>query len=275
MAVTANTIREYVLARSPWVDLAQTVDTVKCGNGDRPVETAGVCWFPSLSDIRAAHRDGCTLLITHEPLFYDHFDRAAFRTKDAAKAKSAFLEQTGMTVLRLHDSWDQWPDIGIRDSWAAHLGFHHRVYESESSEGHRYHGIYQVEPQPLRQLAETIARRAAPLGEDVVQVIGDPNREVCRPALGVGCIGPQPYLIERGADVVIHCFDGAPYWMVREAQAELGAAVITVEHGTSEIPGIENLRDYLAREFPSVAFHWYAEHPRTWTARGEPIPESG
>ena len=54
---TTRDIREYLLQHSPWVDRDQTVDTVKCGDPERPVKRAGVAWFPSLWDIQAAIRD--------------------------------------------------------------------------------------------------------------------------------------------------------------------------------------------------------------------------
>ena len=30
-----------------------------------------------------------------------------------------------------------------------------------------------------------------------------------------------------------------------------------------------SLRDHLARQFPALEFVWIAEHPRTWTVKGQ------
>ena len=70
--VTTLDIRYYLLSNSPWVDPDETVDTVKHGDPERPVKKAGVCWMPSIWDIRAAHAAGCDLLICHEPTFWEH-----------------------------------------------------------------------------------------------------------------------------------------------------------------------------------------------------------
>ena len=57
-----------------------------------------------------------------------------------------------------------------------------------------------------------------------------------------------------------------------KAYAECGLEIVTVEHGSLEMPGLMSLRDHLAGQFPMVEFTWIAEHPRTWTvkARREP-----
>jgi putative NIF3 family GTP cyclohydrolase 1 type 2 len=265
---TTTQIREYLLTNSPWVDRNKTVDTVKMGDPSRDVKKAGVCWYPSIDDINRAINEGCDLLVVHEPLFWDHLDRqdGPYRKIEPGLTRRKAIEDSGLVILRAHDTWDQWPVIGIRDSWAAGLGLDKPVY---TSQGHNYHAIYEVTPQPLRVFAQYVADKIRPLGEDSVQVLGDPEREISRPALGVGCIGPDQDSIRAGADVIIVCYDGAPYWAVRERLVEAGAAVISVEHGSSEMWGLENLCKHLKEVFPDVTFEYYAEHPRTWTVRND------
>jgi putative NIF3 family GTP cyclohydrolase 1 type 2 len=106
------------------------------------------------------------------------------------------------------------------------------------------------------------------MGEDSVQVIGDADMKVSRPAVGVGCACPDQEMVEFGADVLVMCYDGASYWRSRERLAEMGVGIVTVEHGTSEMPGLMSLRDHLAQQFPTVEFVWIEEHPRTWTVKG-------
>jgi hypothetical protein len=156
--------------------------------------------------------------------------------------------------------------MGIRDSWARFLGFENLTF---TLEGHPHVlGIYDVEPQPLRVLAQHIADRVAVLGEDSVRVMGDPDCIVSRPSLGVGCCCPTAEIIDAGSDVAIVCYDGASYWESRERLYEMGAAVIALEHGTTEMPGIENLCRHLAERFPETEFQYFAEHPCPWTAVG-------
>ena len=263
--ITTLDLRRYLLSQSPWVDPKKTVDTVKIGDPTRPVRKAGVCWYPSIWDIRAAHKAGCDLLITHEPTFWTHADpERNWFGQEPDTTKRRFLEETGLVILRCHDCWDNWPGIGIRDSWAAALGLTQHLRDGSSL---LWHGLYEIPEQPLRDFARHIAARIRPFGEDSVQVIGDPDRRVSRPSLGVGCAVPDKEMVDFGADVLIMCYDGASYWAARERLAEMGVALITVEHGTSEMPGIENLCKHLAERFPGIEFLYLAEHPRTWTVR--------
>ena len=71
-------------------------------------------------------------------------------------------------------------------------------------------------------------------------------------------------MIELGADVLIVCYDGDWYWRDRERFVELGAAVIMVEHGTSEMWGMENLARYMRTAFPGLDVQYFARHPRAW-----------
>ncbi len=265
MATTLD-IRNYLLAHSPWVDAERTVDTVKIGDPTGDVRKAGVTWYPAMDTIRAAHAAGCDLLITHEPTFWEHAaPERRWRHTAPGASKRAFLEDTGMVILRAHDTWDNWPEIGIRDAWAGGLGLTKRVLEGSQL---RWTAMYEIPRQTLREFAQYVADRIKVLGEDSVQVIGDPEMAVHRPALGVGCACPDKEMVDAGADVLICCYDGASYWQSRERLAEMGVGVITVEHGTSEMWAMERLCEHLAEQFPSIAFEYFAEHPRTWTVLG-------
>lgn len=261
--MNTNDLRQHLLSGSPWVDPSNTVDTVKAGDPTREVRTVGVGWISSIDDLRAAVELGCDLFITHEPTFWHHWDPPddPARTTQPGLTKTKLLAESGLVVLRCHDVWDSWPEIGIRGSWAGWLGLTQLVAESE----HSWHAVYAIEPVPLREFARHVARKIAPLGEDSVSVIGDPRRLVSRPAVGVGCGGPDKDTIDLGADVLVVCYDGASYWQTRERLAELGAAVVAVEHGTSEMPGMMNLTRYLGETFPELTVHYLDRHPRTWT----------
>ncbi len=263
--MNANDLREYLLARAPWVDRARTVDTIKAGDPNREVKRAAVSWMSTIYDLRAAHELGCDLFVTHEPTFWEHSpEEARLRSAEPGLTKQRFLEETGMVVLRVHDIWDSWPDIGIRDSWANGLGLTKLVAEDET----RWHGVYQVEPQTLRQFAAHVAGRVKALGEDSVRVMGDPERPVSRVAVGVGCLVPDKDAVDMGADALVVCYDGATYWRARERLAELGAGVIVVEHASSEMWGLESLARYLASTFPQLEMRYLARFPMPWTVSG-------
>ncbi len=102
--------------------------------------------------------------------------------------------------------------------------------------------------------------------------IGDPDRPVTR--VGVGwmaaiwkCRAVEPGRSKREwlqgtGMVVLRCHDA---W-----DASLGVGVVMLEHGTTEMWGIESLARYLAAEFPSLTVRYYDRHPRSWH-----VPPSG
>ncbi len=260
--MNTNDIHQHLLSRAPWVDRSSTVDTVKAGDPARPVKTVGVGWISSIENLRAAVELGCDLFVTHEPTFWQHeAPEDKLRAVEPGLTKQRLLDESGLVVLRCHDVWDSWPEIGIGDAWAEWLGLTELLARGE----HGWHRVYAIEPVTLRQFARRVANLTAELGEDSVSVIGDPDRIVSRPAIGVGCGGPDKDMIDAGADVLVVCYDGASYWQVRQRLAELGAGVISVEHGTSEMPGIMKLAQYLRETFPELTVHYLDKHARTWT----------
>jgi len=261
MAITTNQILEHMVANSPWVNPEQTVDTIKFGDGDKPVRKVAVCWFASIKTIQSAIDAGCDLLITHEPVWWDHYDRPGrWREKGPGAEKTRLLDASGMVVLRLHDTWDNWPAIGIRDSFARGLGLEKFIAEDKS----RWHAMYEIPEQTLAAFARYVAHRVAPLGQDAVQVMGDPDMLVRYPSIGVGCGGPHEDMIEKGSDVLIVCFDGAPYWKTRDRFAEQGVGVITLEHGTTEMWGLESLAEYIRDTWSDLDVIYLDDHWKAW-----------
>jgi len=80
-----------------------TVDKIKLGDENCEVDKIGVCMTASPDVIRRAAEWGCQLLITHEPIFYDHVDNYD-ESNPYSKAKKELLENAGITLYRYHDA---------------------------------------------------------------------------------------------------------------------------------------------------------------------------
>ena len=44
-----------------------------------------------------------------------------------------------------------------------------------------------------------------------------------------------------------------------------GVSTITVEHGTTEVPGMQSLARYVRETFPELTVHYIDRHPKPWT----------
>lgn len=263
--MNTNDIHKHLLEKAPWVDPATTVDTVKAGDPTKEIKSVAVGWMSTMANLQLAHEKGCDLFITHEPTFWHHSqDEEPSRTEVPGIAKQKFLDETGLAILRIHDIWDPWPEIGIRDSWATGLGLEKRIAEDPS----KYVATYEMHETSLEAFVKHVAMKVAPLGQDSVWVIGEPNWRVSHPAVGTGCGTPGLEMISEGADVLLVCDDGFSYWSRGERFFEMGVASIMVSHATSEMWGMENLALYISKTFPELQVTYQDKHPKYWTVSG-------
>ena len=242
---------QHFLSRSAWVDSASTVDQIIVGDGDLDVDRCAVCWIPSSANICRASEMGVKLLVTHEPTFWNHCDDGA-RNDSGCQNKLAMINDLGMTILRNHDCWDRWPDVGIPWAWAKHLGLLGDGSGVTVSED-RYLLRCDIPPVTLGELAARVAKACEPFGEGIVQVTGDLDMPVSKIGAGTGCGCDLAGYETLGCDCGIVCDDGSCYWAGIQRAEDVGFGVIRVNHGTSEEAGMMTLADYITRELGVAA----------------------
>jgi hypothetical protein len=95
-----------------WAD--ETVDTYKSGGPESRV-TGIACTFMATMDVlKEAAKQGCNMVITHEPSYYNHLDNTdQFKGDPVYAAKLAFIEENKMVVFRFHDHWHRTNPDGI------------------------------------------------------------------------------------------------------------------------------------------------------------------
>lgn len=227
-------ILEHFLSRSEWVDRENTVDRVIVGDPEADVDRCVVTWMPSFKAVRETARREARLLICHEPTFWNHRDH---RLADDPRyeEKLQFLRDHDITVLRNHDCWDRWPDVGIPWAWADFLGLEG---QPQAIHGNGYQHRYDIEPVVLDAFARRVAERCAEFEEPWVQVTGDGSQIVSRIGVGTGCCCDIPAYQEMDCDCSIVCDDGSCYWSNIQRAEDFSHPVIRVNHGTSEEPGM-------------------------------------
>ena len=250
----ASEILEHFLSRAAWVDHAHTVDRIIIGDPEREVDRCLVTWISSFAAVRNAVKKGLHLLITHEPTFYHHAQELEHIDASAiAREKQRYVAEHGLTILRLHDTWDRWPEVGIPWAWARFLGL---ANPPAAIGANGYQHRYDIKPTPLKTLAKRIAQRTAAIGESHVQVTGQLAQSVSKIGVGTGCGCDVGTFQEMGCDVSIVCDDGTCYWSAIQQAEDQGHPVIRVNHGTSEEPGMVTLTQYINQNLPGVV----AEH---------------
>ena len=242
-----------------WVDLEKTVDTFKSGDPEAEVRGIAVSWMSTTAALRTALSADCNLFITHEPTYCDHYDDHNGWTFsfEGTRAKRAFIEESGLTIIRCHDLWDQVPTIGIPDAWGEALAL------GQAVGGEGYYRVYDVSGRSAGDVARQVAARTRPYGQESVQLIGDPEAQVHRVAIGTGAITPLFGYIgdfgeAYGLDLAICADDGFTYWREGAYALDAGLPVIIVNHATAEEPGMMRLAEHLRARFSDVPVHFVA-----------------
>ena len=82
----------------------RTMDTVKIGDPEQICTGIAVTVYVSVNVIRSAVKNGCNLIIGHEPLFYGDAEGSPLIEKNPVyMEKRRLLEEYGIVVYRHHD----------------------------------------------------------------------------------------------------------------------------------------------------------------------------
>ena len=238
-----------------WVNWEKTVDTFKAGSPETPVRGIAVAWMPYNHALEEALNLGCNLFITHEPTYFNHRDDdpEIFRFP-AARAKKAFIERSGLAIIRCHDVWDQYPEIGIPTGWGKVLGLGSPI------DGGGYYYVYDGMGRQAGVIASQIARRTADMGQPAVQMIGPEDKPVRRIVLGTGAITPMFHFIEKlAADMAICVDDDFTYWRDGAFAIDAGFPVAVVNHPVAEEYSMKLLALHLKERFKQVPVHHLPE----------------
>lgn len=237
--VTAGEVVERIKARVgiPW--MAETVDTFKAGEPDTRVTGIAVTMMATYDVLKRAAANGQNLIITHEPTFFDHQDKAEplpEGEKDAVLAeKRAFLAKNRLVVWRFHDHWHRRQPDGIEAGNVRALG-----WEKYQDPQNQY--LFTLPETTLTKLGEELQRK---LGIAVLRVVGDREMRIRRVALSPGFAGSRR---EIGAlemsDVEVLISGESREWETVEYVADAASqgrhkALIMLSHVPSEQPGME------------------------------------
>jgi len=255
--VKARDIREFFLRDAHWVDRAKTLDRFIIGDPDKNIDSVLVTLYGDYAAVRYAVNNGFDMLITHEPVFgFNANELDEMVSLDSCSAryrnlstKKKFIEESGLVILRIHDTWDRKPEIGMLPSWLEFIGIENRPVVT----GRRgILGRFDIKPVRLGDFALYIAEKTAKIGEPHVHVVGDLNNVVSKIGITIGCGGTIYHFIEMGCDVSVVTDDGTCYWSDIQFAKDFGHCVIYLNHGTTEEPGMIKMTGYLRDNYPQL-----------------------
>ncbi len=229
-----------------------TVDGFLAGDPDAPVRGVAVTMMATFDVLQRAAARGLDLVVTHEPLYFDHQgasdDVLAAEGDPVHAAKAAFVAEHGIRVLRAHDAWhDRRPD-GILTGTARALGWLDAGRADEP-------GVYDVAPTTLGALAAHVAQS---LGARALRYVGDPAAAVSVVGLQPGFVGLERnrHLLAR-PDVDVLVLGEGHEWETGEYAADavtagVCAGVVVVGHVPSEQEGMAEAARWLTDLLPGL-----------------------
>lgn len=225
----------------PWTE--PTVDTFKDGDPATPVTGIAVTMMATFDVLQRAAARGANLVITHEPTFYDHFDKLDVLESEhdaVTAAKRAFIREHHMVVVRMHDHWHRRRPEPMATDLAHVLGWDRYRGASEFQ--------YRLPETTLAELAATIRGR---LPAPTLRVVGDSGLRVTKIALSPGAAGFARHrqLLQQD-DVEVLVIGEAHEWETVEYVADAVTAgrkkaLIILGHVPSEQDGMEEFTRWL------------------------------
>lgn len=255
---TANDVVEAIKENVTCEWSAKTVDTFKAGDPESKVKGIAVCMFADMLTLQKAVELGCNFIITHEPIFYNHWDETKdYRNDPVYRTKQAFIKKHNLVIFRYHDHIHRTKPDGIYAGMIAKLG-----WKKFSKEGSFTRFSF-----PKMTLTDLSLELKANLQLESVRIIGDPQMEFQNVVFSAGAPGGQRHinaLAEKDVEVLVA--GEAPEWetylYVNDAIAQgKNKAVVFLGHLKSEEAGMEYCTHWLQEFIQNVPIHFIPNKP--------------
>lgn len=264
--LTAEDVNKYLRSL---IDVEEpSVDKIIIGDPSTPVNKIGTAWMPYWDTCKQAVNDGVNVLIVHEPTFYAHRDLEADEWLNIAsptdgqqkylmlrEKKANWIKGNGLVIIRCHDVWDKFPDIGIPYAFGQALGFSN----NDILRREMFYNVYKTNPVPALEMARNIAASLNVAGQPGVAFYGDEKHMVRSVGVGTGCIcNPMDYM-QLEPDLFVAIDDTVRTWIQTTYAEDTGKPLVVVNHGTSEEFGMKLLNEHLTDAFKDIEVKHYKQ----------------
>ena len=260
--LTANQVIDLIKQNVgvPWS--TETVDTFKTGNPEDGVTGITTCMFADMKVLRKAVADKTNLIITHEPVFYNHLDETKNLGDDPVyRAKIKFINDHKLIVWRFHDHFHRMKPDGIYTGMIGKLGWSKNQTDNSMVR-------FKFESQ---KLSSFVAKLKLTFPGSSFRVVGNPDLKFTGVALAVGAPGSSEHiqlLQEEQTQVLIA--GEAPEWETYQYAYDAmlqgkNKAVIFLGHALSEEAGMNYCTKWLKGFLPTGLKINYMENGSSFT----------
>lgn len=221
---------------------AETVDNFKAGNPEVKLKGIATCMFADMQTLKEAVSENCNFIITHEPVFYNHFDETGGYADDPVfQEKMKYIKDNNLVIFRFHDHIHMTEPDGISVGMINKLGL--ETYSVKGSQT-----FFTI---PETTVAKFSAELKNKLEMKTIRVIGNPDMKFTKLAFMAGAPGGQSHIqMLKNKDVEVILAGEANEWetyLYANDAVELGKnkAVIFLGHIKSEEAGMEYCAKWL------------------------------
>jgi putative NIF3 family GTP cyclohydrolase 1 type 2 len=245
----------------PWHE--PTVDVFKAGDSSTAVTGIAVTMMATLDVLQRAVARGENLIITHEPVFFYHFDPKIPLESyhdPVYEAKQAFIKEHHLVVWRFHDFMHARKPDAILTGMVHALGW-------EKYQDREDGNVFHLPPTTLKELAKTLKQQ---LEIHALRVVGDSNANVSIVGLSPGFGGfevNRSIFQRKGVDVLI--IGEAHEWEMAEYAADAVTAnmkkgLIVLGHIPSEQAAMEECARWLKTFVKDVPIEFVPAREPFW-----------
>jgi len=252
-AKSAKDLIETIIDKTGAEKVQNTVDIIKEGNADIEVKGIVTCMFATMDVLRKAVEKNSNLIITHEPLYYNHFDSAEQFENDAVfLEKQKFIKDNKLVIWRFHDYIHRIQPDGIITGMVEKLKWADNQLKDNP---YKFSFAQQTLSDLLKGMKTTFP-------ENAFHVVGDSTMQLSNVVIVPGASGTMAQIGQlRLPNVDVVVAGEVPQWetyeYVRDAVSQgRKKAIIFIGHINSEESGMKYCADWLGEFVTDTPIHF-------------------
>jgi len=260
--LTAGRLIKTIIAKTEAEIVPNTVDVIKEGSPDTKVTGIVTCMFATMEVLRKSVEKNCNLIITHEPLYYNHLDSAEQFEKDSVfLEKRKFIRDNNLVIWRFHDYIHRILPDGIITGMAEKLSWE----TNQNSDNPNRFSFPQI------SLTDLLKNMKNTFPENGFHVVGNPDMKVTNVMYVPGASGSMAQIGQlRRPDVDVVIAGEVPQWetyeYVRDAVSQgRNKAIVFIGHINSEESGMKFCADWLDEFITDIPIHFMECGSSYWT----------
>jgi putative NIF3 family GTP cyclohydrolase 1 type 2 len=260
--VTASQLTALIINKTAAPQIPNTVDVIKEGDPETNVTGIVTTMFATMDVLKEAVAKKCNLIISHEPLYYNHLDDTKRFTDDPVfREKQKFILDNKLVVWRFHDYIHSINPDGILSGMVAKLNWKNYMLNGQLNR-------FVLPETTLNDLLKYL-KNVFP--GNAFYVVGKQDMKLKNVSLAPGAPGSASHiklLEDKNIDVVIA--GESPQWETYEYMRDAVAqgrkkAIIFLGHVSSEEAGMEFCAGWLKSFIKDVPVHFVSSQPAYWS----------